>query len=131
MEILEPDGAGNTLLAAALRYAHRGWLVFPCRTGGKEPVTRNGFYAATANSATIKRWWRAQPYNVAIRTGPESGLWVVDLDGGELDELPPTLEAETNRGRHLYFAEPGLDLPSTTKRIGPGIDTRGRGGYVI
>ena len=66
---------------AARAFAWRVWLVFPCVPGGKELATPNRFYAATTNPATIVRWWRANPaYNVAIRCGAGSGLWVVDRD---------------------------------------------------
>src|SRR5581483_8736250 len=35
-------------------------------------------------------------------------------------------------GRHFYFAHPGFDVPNDTgRRLGPGIDIRGDGGYVI
>jgi Bifunctional DNA primase/polymerase, N-terminal len=126
---------------AAHALARRGWQIFPCLPGGKTPATPNGFYAATTNPATIDRWWRANPdYNVAIRCGAGSGLWVVDLDGSGADvlrclsaansPLPATLIAQTASGWHLYLAA-DRDLPSTAGKIGPGIDTRGRGGYVI
>jgi hypothetical protein len=122
----------DELLAAALAYGKRGWPVFPCIERDKRPVFRGGFHIATTNPATIDRWWRARPYNIGLATGPVSGLWVVDVDeGGELDGLPPTLEAETARGRHLYFAWPGGDLRNTAGAIGPHIDTRGAGGYVL
>jgi hypothetical protein len=119
-------------LEAALAYAARGWPVFPLRVGGKTPAFKGGFHGATINPAVIERWWGAKPYNVGIATGAISGLWVVDFDGGNLDGLPLTLEATTDRGRHLYFAYPRhADLRCTTGEIGPGIDTRGNGGYVI
>ena len=127
-----PDLSGkDKLRKAALDYARRGWLIFPCIPNDKPPAFKGGFYSATTNPATIARWWNAKPYNIGIRTGACSHLWVVDIDpGGWLDGLPLTLEAATGRGRHLYFAT-GLDLPNTAGRIGPGIDTRGGGGYVI
>jgi len=126
---------------AARAYARRGWLVFPCVPGGKTPATPNGFYAATTNPATIARWWGANPaYNIGVRCGAGSRLWVVDLDGPGADvlrclidansPLPATLIAATASGRHLYFGA-DRDLPSTAGKIGQGVDTRGRGGYVI
>jgi|1185.fasta_scaffold27501_1 hypothetical protein len=35
------------------------------------------------------------------------------------------------RGRHLYFLALGLDIPNSSGRIGPGVDIRGTGGYVV
>lgn len=132
-----------SLWQAAHAYALRGWLVFPCVPGGKIPATPNGFYAATTNPATIARWWRANPnYNIGLRCGAGSRLWVVDRDdrtGGaetlarllaEHSPLPPTLVGETGDGAHLYFAT-DRDLPSTTGKIAAGVDSRGRGGYVV
>jgi hypothetical protein len=126
------DPPWKQLAEAALAYAARGWHVFPLRVGDKTPVFQGGFQGATINPAVINRWWGARPYNIGIATGAISGLWVVDVDGGNLDGLPPTPEATTGRGRHLYFAYPRhADLRCTQSRIGSGIDTRGNGGYVI
>ena len=70
------------LLGAALDYAARSWLVFPCRQASKEPACTHGFYNATTNPATIRRYWLAQAdYNPAVRTGIMSGVWVLDVDG--------------------------------------------------
>jgi len=135
------DLHGEQAHDAARPYARRGWLVFPCTPGGKKPAIRRGFHGATTNPATIDRWWHARPdYNVAIRCGAGSRLWVIDVDCGgsetidrliaEHGPLPQTLTVETAAGRHLYFATT-LDLPTTAGKIGPGIDTRGRGGYVL
>ncbi len=78
-----------------------------------------GFKAATTDPQTIQHWWGARPdCNVAIATGAVSGIFVVDVDGldGELElrrleaehgTLPPTVEAITGGGRHLYFSDAG------------------------
>jgi hypothetical protein len=48
----------------------------------------------------------------------------------QFGELPPTLTSVTASGCHLWFRieQP---LPSSTGRIGPGLDTRADGGYVL
>ena len=56
-------------LDVALDYAARGWQVFPLRPSSKEPATKRGFYAATTNPATFRRWFVQYPYNVAVRPG--------------------------------------------------------------
>jgi hypothetical protein len=106
------------------------------------PAIARGFHAATTNPETIKRLWRVADHNIGIPTGSISGFWVLDIDGenGEASilaleakygPLPSTREVITGGGgRHLWFKYTG-PIQSTTARIGPGIDTRGDGGYVV
>jgi hypothetical protein len=94
----------------------------------------------------IRRWWARWPRsNVAIRTGAQSGLVVVDIDpahGGEKSvaelervhgALPLGRAIRTGSGgRHLYFRHPGGIVRNDAGRVlGRGIDLRGDGGYVI
>src|SRR5262245_32759537 len=125
--------ATNRLLEqAALAYA-RDHLVFPCRPRSKEPATKNGFYAATRNPATIKRLWTNPNNNVAIRTGLCSHLFVLDKDprnGGnetlaqlikQHGPLPVTAVAETGGGGEHYYFRTDRELPSTSGVVGAGI----------
>jgi putative DNA primase/helicase len=150
----------TALLDAALAYAARGWHVFPCHTPtgigcschnkacadiGKHPRTTHGFKDATTDEATIRRWWRQWPdANVAIATGGLSGLVVLDKDtykGGDLSlreleqsyrPLPETVLALTGGGgEQPFFAHPGGSVPSSVAKLGPGLDVRADGGYVI
>lgn len=152
-------------LEAALRYARRGWPVFPCHhphstsgcsceddrctSPGKHPRTRRGHLDASTHRSVIERWWSRWPQaNVAIRTGGRGrggpGLLVVDVDpphGGESSlqqlvsehrPLPVTRTAFTGGGgRHLYFTHPGGTVRNSAGALGPGLDVRGDGGYVI
>jgi Bifunctional DNA primase/polymerase, N-terminal len=131
----------SDLFAAALDYASRGLPVFPCMPRGKMPAVARGFRAATTNPATIRRYWTDPERNIGIPTGMPSGLWVLDIDGVEGEASLSALEAEhgaipktrvstTSRGRHVWFAchEP---IPSNAGRIGPRLDVRGDGGYLI
>ncbi len=93
----------------------------------------------------IRAWWRRWPdANVGIRTGSVSSLVVVDVDPGHggLDTvrrlhaegpLPEGLRVRTGSGGwHLYFAHPGgVICNSAGTALGPGVDVRGDGGYVI
>jgi hypothetical protein len=129
-------------LSAALDYAAQGWAVFPCQSQGKEPATKRGFKDATTNPATIRRWWLAQPdYNVGVATGAISGVLVLDVDGGigaaalqDLEDrygvLPETACSVTGAGCHLWFSINDA-VPSTSGRLGHGLDIRADGGYVI
>jgi Bifunctional DNA primase/polymerase, N-terminal len=132
-----------TFLDAALDYAARGWPVFPCISRSKEPAVKRGFYAATTNPETVKRYWRQSARNVAIRTGAASGFWVLDVDAGRGGEaslrnlelkygpLPPTREVITVRGgRHLWFKYVG-PISCSADKIAPGLDVRGDGGYAM
>jgi hypothetical protein len=82
--------------------------------------------------------------NVAIATGMESGIFVLDIDprhGGDKSlemlenqygSLPATLKSKTgNGGWHLFFRHPGTPIPNLISKIGSGLDIRGDGGYVV
>jgi len=130
----------TSLLDAALAHAAAGFHVFPCVPNGKTPAVKGGFTLSTTNPDTIREWWEKNPdYNIGIATGL-SGLLVVDLDdkngktGSEtwatLPGTPQTYEVRTpSGGRHLYFDGEGRSTSESA--LGPGIDTRGRGGYVL
>ena len=126
------------LLRAALWYARRGWPCFP--VAGKTPLTVHGFKDATCGEDELRRlFFDRRATGVAIACG-EAGLLVVDLDGDEgrdawadlaasNDGHEQTLVVQTpTGGLHIYFAGEG---PSSTRRLGPGIDTKGAGGYVV
>ena len=117
-----------------------------CASPAKHPRIQGGLRAATTNEAQVLQWWGRWPdANVAIRTGAVSGLVVVDVDpdhGGDdsleqiLDrfgQLPDGRLVRTGSGgRHFYFAHPGgLVRNDTGRLLGPGLDIRGDGGYVI
>jgi hypothetical protein len=130
----------GSLRTAALNLAERGLRVFPCRD--KRPATAHGVKDATVDPRVIEHWWREADFNIGVATGAVSGVVVIDIDNidaeGELRRLesaqgalPPTVEAITARGRHLFFKWPGQDVRNSASRIAPGIDVRGDGGYVI
>lgn len=150
-------------MLAALDAADRGWHVFPChgidrrlRCGcgrascgspGKHPLLKHGLTEATADSHVLASWWKRWPHaNVAIRTGAESSLVVVDVDPPVGFESLSSLERTTGvlerarvartgtGGMHCYFAHPGSGTRIANRAssvLGPGIDIRGDGGYVI
>jgi bifunctional DNA primase/polymerase-like protein len=134
------------LLKAALAYARRGVPVFPCEPGGKAPLTYSGFWDATTDAHRIEAWWDRWPYaNVGVPTGERSGLLVLDVDprdGGPeslvaLERinglLPETAKARTGGGgMHVFFRyPPGETVRNSAGRLGPGLDVRGEGGYVV
>jgi hypothetical protein len=131
------------MLRAALKLAARGLHVFPCAPLAKTPACAHGCRDATTDVITIQAWWQENAnYNIGIATGAVSNIFVVDVDGGtaetalrKLEEshgvLPETVEAITNRGRHIYFRYPQSPVRNSTSRLADEIDVRGEGGYVI
>jgi hypothetical protein len=140
-----PERRKSRLKAAALQYAGRGVPVFPCKPGGKEPLVSGGFKSATTDPRRIHMWWSRWPgANVAAPTGPESGILAVDVDdfgAGSLDSLisehggewPETAATATGGGgTHYLFRYPsGETIRNSAGKLGPGLDVRGDGGYVI
>jgi hypothetical protein len=146
-------------LTDAVSMAERGWQVFPChsvkdeactcmescKSPAKHPVTAKGFNGAIKDPSLVRSVWEDLYWaNIGLRTGPESGLWVLDLDGdagikglekweAEHGPLPKTPTVRTGSGgRHLYFAyPPDVEVKCSTKVAGHSIDVRGAGGYVI
>ncbi|MEU6849929.1 bifunctional DNA primase/polymerase [Actinacidiphila alni] len=119
-----------------------------CAGGHLKPEQR-----ATLDVDLIRAAWEKRPYNVGVATGP-AGLLVLDLDTLKPNEpvgapdgatslkalceragegIPTTYRVRTARGgEHLYFiAPPGVQLGCTVNRLGPHIDTRAWGGYVV
>jgi Bifunctional DNA primase/polymerase, N-terminal len=134
------------LLKAVLAYACRGVPVFPCEPRGKAPLTYSGFWDATTDAGRIEAWWDRWPYaNVGVPTGERSGLLVLDVDprdGGPESllaleringPLPETAKARTGGGGvHVFFRYPaGETVRNSARRLGPGLDVRGVGGYVV
>jgi hypothetical protein len=149
--------AGSTLLRSALALTARGWHVFPCAPGGKRPALRGNWqHLATTDPARICRWWARLPYNIGISCGP-SGLVIIDLDIAKDSAVGsgagPACGAESlaylcarhgqpypsstftvrtpSGGTHLYFQATARKARNSASRLGPLIDTRADGGYVV
>lgn len=127
------------LLRSALAYAALGWAVFPLKPGEKTPLTKHGLHDASTDESVIRTWWQQHPNaNIGIATGLVSGFVVVDVDGpqGEdalarLGEMPPTPSSSTGKGRHLLFLRPAEGMRNTAGKLGPQLDTRADGGYIV
>ncbi|MEY6434208.1 DUF3987 domain-containing protein [Thioalkalicoccus limnaeus] len=136
---------------AALTHATRGIPVFPCNPENKRPLTAHGFKDATTDKDQIRQWWQRWPNAlIGMPTGAVTKVFVLDVDNDPLTgkdgesslfqlvnghgSLPDTVEAMTPRGgRHIYFRHPGGDvrIPNSASKLGPNLDIRGDGGYVI
>jgi len=145
------------LKQAALDYAARGWPVLPlhnptpdggcscaaveCSSVGKHPRTAHGLNDATTDQAKIKEWWTRSPdANVGIRTGAESGFFVLDVDSAEALELLTSfgrkipLDAlcqRTGKGWQFLFKYPDFKVGNSTAKIALDVDVRGDGGYIV
>jgi putative DNA primase/helicase len=149
-----------TICDWALAYAGVGLRVLPIHTirngicsckgakgckPGKHPIATlvpRGCLDATTDESTIKGWLSRNPdANIAIATGKESNLVVLDIDGTEGEarlaalerehgQLPMTVEVRTGKGRHLHFSYP--NSASRIKSVARNnLDIRADGGYVI
>ncbi|WP_020522833.1 bifunctional DNA primase/polymerase [Catelliglobosispora koreensis] len=141
----------SSLQAAALRYAARGWHVFPVAVNGKIAAIKEWEQRATTDPDRITRCWAQAPYNIGIACGP-SDLVVIDLDRPKLGQQPPAewqisgvndgfdafaflCEREDQplpvlthtvitgrKGTHLYFTHPaGEQLRNTSGTSGRGL----------
>lgn len=118
-----------------------------CSSPGKHPTLKHGLAEASIDPNVVRSWWKRWPHaNVAIRTGEVSGLVVVDIDppvGSDSlaalergnDALDRARVVRTGRGgAHYYFSHPanGARIANRASSVlGPGVDVRGDGGYVI
>ncbi len=129
-------------LSAALAHAAAGRPVFPCRRvasgkrTAKSPLTKRGFLDASTDAIKITAWWDAHPDALI---GLPTGIWcsVVDVDPAALEwfenhraELGARRIQKTARGYHLFYL-PDDAIGIKTGALPPGVDVRGRGGYII
>ena len=147
-------GVRDEFFDAAMDLVDRGFHVFPLGKGSKVP--RKDFkrweMRATRDPLKVADWWvrRYPGSNIGVACKP-SVILVVDLDvpKGDRSEdgrqvfwdlikkhrIPwePTRQIRTpSGGVHLiYKAPPGAFLHNSAGRLGPGIDTRAIGGYVV
>ena len=116
-----------------------------CCSPAKHPLTAHGVHDATADLNILNNWWMRHPEaNEGIATGRCSGLIAVDVDprhGGddtlrhlerEHGDLPPTWRFLTGGGgEHILFRHPGGRVGCSNGQIGPGIDVKADGGYIV
>lgn len=125
--------------------AARGWHLFPVEARGKKPLIADWPNQATSDEARLRFWHkRFSDCNWGVATGPESGIFVLDVDGDQGNNsllnlersgcaLPQTLIAHTGCGAHIYLQWPpnGTVIRNSAGKMAPGLDVRGVGGYAI
>lgn len=141
-------------LEHALWLAKQGFHVFPLIPNSKLPAIEDFPHLASCDPAQIKKWWVdpilgwEQPYNIGISTtkfSQNQALLVVDVDNKgakkgseEIEklkkenlEVPQTFTQKTpSGGLHFVYVvkEP---IKQGTSVLAPGLDIRGRGGYIV
>jgi hypothetical protein len=148
------------MLDIALKYASRGWHVFPlhgiteegkctcgknpCTDAGKHPITKNGLKGASSDTEIIKSLFTEPLCNIGIVTGKISNLTVIDIDVGpgkmgaeswsaliaEGGE-PNTLMSKTGGGGMHVLFKYNSALKTGSNRLGKGIDVRNDKGYIV
>jgi len=138
--------------------ARRGFCLFPVLPGDKRPAVDRWEQRACNDPDRVVRYWPSPRHNVGIACGP-SRLVVIDLDcHGDLpadwqaipgvtdgrDVFAQLLEwagqpwpvtywtATPTGGWHLVFRAPdGSRIRNSAGQLGPSIDVRAAGGYVL
>lgn len=130
------------MLQSALFYAEKfSFSVIPCRPDKKPFIKWELYQKQKVNPEEIREW--PQKYGnfmIGVVTGEISNLLVIDCDTREGFEsvqelLPDSLIIPTARtprgGWHLYFIYPKDCGLTVGTGVMPGVDFRGRGGYII
>jgi hypothetical protein len=117
-----------------------------CGSKAKHPRTPGGSKDATRDPESLRVLFGVlyRNANTGIATGEGAGIVVLDVDprhGGdralmELEakhgELPLTPSSTTGGGGlHFFFKHPGGIIKNSVSKVGPGLDIRGAGGYVV
>jgi hypothetical protein len=144
-----PCKPAKSRVQSALALAKTGLRLFPVQPNGKKAWMKDWPHRATGDPAVVRTWFRRNPdINIGIVCGDEpTRLLVLDVDphkGGKvsLEALPGDFGpspvglgtvATPGGGAHLYFVvPPERGIPDcSVGKLGPGLDIRGRGGYVL
>ena len=123
----------------ALELAANGFPVFPCNSE-KRPIVKFGFLDATTDLVIVRKTFTKAAKLIGVPTGPASGIDVLDLDykhgakaweDANAHQIPETRIHQTKSGgRHVLF-QCNPAVRNSQGRIGPGVDVRGSGGYII
>lgn len=135
----------NNFKTAIDSYIAKNFIVIPCNN--KRPILKDWTNIEEQDSEEIFEYFKSGKANqIGIRT---DDVFVVDIDYDQMknvdgyeslkqlkkiipDNFEDTLQALTPRGgTHYYFKKPDdVEIKNTTN-LAPGIDIRGRGGFVV
>jgi len=130
----------NSIKETALRMVKKGKSFIPVDRETKKPIIPwREYQSRLPSSEEAEAWFTPDNINIGLITGRLSGYVVIDCDSKEaiesfLQRYPDgnnTLQVQTGRGRHFYFQyEEGIRNDTGTI-LGPEIDIRGEGGFVV
>ncbi len=131
-------------LDIALSLAASGIPVFPCGRDKRPSIPTalggHGFHDASIDLDSVRQMFGQYGELVGAPTGEITGFDVLDLDyrhgAGEWEEtnaarLPETRIHQTQSGGRHYLFRHAPGVRNTAGKVGPGVDVRGEGGYVI
>lgn len=134
----------NSAIIAKRLAAAFGWKVFPVCRNSKKPCFRGWQDTASSNEMEIEKLFKTVPLAmIGILTGPPNMLTVFDIDTKNgvdgFDSLRQlgikmstgVVARTPSGGAHFYHFSGLRSFKSTAGKIGPGIDVRCKGGYVI
>lgn len=104
------------------------------------------YQSRTATEDEVRGWFRQYPdLNIGLVCGHVSGLIALDIDGqkgvewlkaqlkpGQMFNLWQFSRADDHSHFHAFYRLPeDVDIPPSVKKIGPDVDVRGEGSYVV
>lgn len=130
-------------LEDGLRLIQLGFRIFPCEANGKRPLIKDFPRLASSDPQQAGDWnFQFPGCNWGIATGGELFAIDADIKGNGLKTLrdwelidglvlPLTYEQHTpSGGMHVLLTSP-VPIANSVKTLGPGLDVRGQGGYVL
>lgn len=124
-------------ISDAAAFLAQEWPVFP--TAGKVPLVK-WRERASRDPAAVRAMFSPDATGIGVPMGPDAGVFLVDLDGADGLEwlaanrhrLPPTrLHRTPSGGLHLLFNWPARMIRNSVRKIAPGVDIRGQGGFAV
>ncbi len=133
----------NPVLEEALHLADLGFRLFPVRPD-KHPRVRDWQAASTTDPEVVTAWWIRWPDAlIGLPCGPNNDLFVADVDVKpwldatlvwdwlDIADTGTPIAKTPSGGQHRYYSFGISGFGNSASFVGPGVDTRGSGGFVI